>query len=225
MLVRMLVEQRRYEGDQARQAYVFWLDSGPFDCGNTVRLGLRGQPNLASQANGAMMRISPLGIFGANYELQQVAEWARQDAILTHPNALSLQANELFAMAVAHTIANSIGSQELYRQVETWAREMNAEESLLNSITGATMAPPSDYIHQQGWVLMPFATRCGNFFTPELGRRGGGYHQSRRGHRYECGYHRRTSRCCVWPRCRPCPVGREASELSPGRWTAAHTPP
>ena len=27
------------------------------------------------------MRISPLGIFGANYELEQVAEWACEDEI------------------------------------------------------------------------------------------------------------------------------------------------
>lgn len=156
ILARMLVEQRRHDADQARQAYVFWLKSGPFDCGGTVRSGLHGQPNLASQANGAMMRISPLGIFGANYELPQVAEWARQDAVLTHPNPVCLQANALFAMAIAHCISTDCGSQELYRQIETWAREMDAEEALLESITGASMAPPSDYIQQQGRVLIAF---------------------------------------------------------------------
>jgi hypothetical protein len=30
-----------------------------------------------------MMRISPLGIFGACHELDKVAEWARRDAALT----------------------------------------------------------------------------------------------------------------------------------------------
>lgn len=156
MLARMLVEQRGYDSDKARQAYTFWLNSGPFDCGSTVRRGLRGQPNLASQANGALMRISPLGIFGANYELQHVADWARQDAILTHPNPVCLQANALFAMAIAHIISTEVGSQELYRQIETWAKEMNAEESLLESIAGACAAPPTDYVYQQGWVLIAF---------------------------------------------------------------------
>jgi ADP-ribosylglycohydrolase len=46
----------------------------------TVSRGLRGNPNPDSQANGAMMRISPLGIFGANHDFEHVAEWARQDA-------------------------------------------------------------------------------------------------------------------------------------------------
>jgi ADP-ribosyl-[dinitrogen reductase] hydrolase len=156
VLARMLVEQGRYDADQARQAYAFWLSSGPFDCGNTVRNGLYGRRMFASQANGAMMRISPLGIFGAKYKLQQVAEWARQDADLTHPNPVCLQANALFAMATAHTISTGCGSQELYRQIEAWAGEMNTEAALLESITGASIAPPSDYIHQQGWVLIAF---------------------------------------------------------------------
>jgi len=40
----------------------------------TVAGGLQGQPNPQSQANGALMRISPLGIFGANHELEQVGK-------------------------------------------------------------------------------------------------------------------------------------------------------
>ncbi|RLB90260.1 MAG: ADP-ribosylglycohydrolase family protein, partial [Deltaproteobacteria bacterium] len=75
LLARMLVDQGKYDPEEARKAYVYWLDSGPFDCGMTVSSGLRGRPNPDSQANGAMMRISPLGIFGANHDLQQVAEW------------------------------------------------------------------------------------------------------------------------------------------------------
>lgn len=108
MLARMLVEQGGYDADQARRAYVFWLNSGPFDVGDTVRRGLHGQRIFGSQANGAMMPISPIGIFGANYELPQVAEWARQDADLTHPNPVCLQANALFTVAITHAIAPAL---------------------------------------------------------------------------------------------------------------------
>lgn len=76
MLARMLVAQGTYDAKKALEAYTYWLDSGPFDCGSTVAAGLRGKPNPNSQANGAMMRISPLGIFGVNYDNSQVAEWA-----------------------------------------------------------------------------------------------------------------------------------------------------
>ena len=70
----------------------------------TVSSGLRGRPNLESQANGAMMRVRPLGIFGSNHDLKKVAEWARLDAALTHPHLVCQQANTLFTMAIAHAI-------------------------------------------------------------------------------------------------------------------------
>jgi ADP-ribosyl-[dinitrogen reductase] hydrolase len=152
----MLAEQGRYDAEEARTAYVFWLDSHPFDCGNTVFIGLRGRPNFDSQANGALMRISPLGVFGSNYDLQQVSAWAQQDAALTHPHPVCLQASALFAMAIARAISTGIGCQDLFRQIETWATEMKVEDALLKSITGAATAPPNDYIHQQGWVLTAF---------------------------------------------------------------------
>lgn len=55
-----------------------------------------------------VMRISPLGIFGVRFELDQVAEWAMQDAALTHPNLSCQQANALFAMGIRirHSIRN-----------------------------------------------------------------------------------------------------------------------
>ena len=156
LLARMLVDQRKYDQEEARKAYVYWLDSGPFDCGMTVSSGLRGRPNPDSQANGAMMRISPLGIFGANHDLQQVAEWAKQDAALTHPHPVCLQANALFAMAIAHAIRTGIGAHDLHEQIVLWADEMNAGDSLMEVITCAAEVPPEDYVHQQGWVLIAF---------------------------------------------------------------------
>jgi ADP-ribosylglycohydrolase len=156
MLARMLVRHRRYDSEEARKAYLFWLHSAPFDCGGTVSSGLRGKPNKDSQANGALMRLSPLGIFGANYDLKRVSEYARADAALTHPNPVCLQANALFAMAIADAIGTGKGAQDLYRQIETWAAEMKVEAALMKTITAASIAPPPDYIHQQGWVLIAF---------------------------------------------------------------------
>lgn len=69
VLARLLIDQRKYDPQEAREAYIYWLNSGPFDCGATVSRGLSGRANPDSQANGAMMRISPLGIFGAKHPL------------------------------------------------------------------------------------------------------------------------------------------------------------
>ena len=156
MLARMLVEQGRYNREEARRAYIFWLDSGPFDYGNTVYSSLRGRPNPQSQANGAMMRISPLGIFGAKHDLNHVAEWARQDAAITHIHPVCQQANALFAMAIAFAIRHGCDANDLYQQILVWAKDMAADSSLVNAITIAAEAPSADYVYQAGWVLIAF---------------------------------------------------------------------
>ncbi len=156
LLARMLAERGTYDPHEARKAYVFWLNSGPFDCGGTISRGLRGRPNPDSQANGALMRISPLGIFGANHDPPQVAEWARRDAALTHPHPVCLQANALFSMAIAQAIRTECDPRGLYRRIIGWAEDLKVERSLLAAVQGAAGSPPADYVHQQGWVLTAF---------------------------------------------------------------------
>ncbi len=155
-LARTLLERGTYEAGAARRAYVRWLKSGPFDCGRTVSAGLQGRLNQDSQANGALMRISPLGLFGAAHDPQLVAQWARQDAALTHPHPVCLQANALFAGAIAYAVRSGCEPGELYRQILAWARETAVESALLTVIVGAAEAPPVDYTRQQGWVLIAF---------------------------------------------------------------------
>lgn len=156
LLARMLADQGRYDPEEARKAYMFWLDSGPFDCGMTVAGGLRGRSNPDSQANGAMMRISPLGIFGANHDAGLVAEWARQDAAITHPHPVCQQANALFTMAIARAIRQGCDGRDLYEQIVTWTEDMKVDRSLLEAVRGASESPPADYVRQQGWVLTAF---------------------------------------------------------------------
>ncbi len=156
LLARMLAKDRNYRPETALGAYQYWLSTGPFDCGLTISAGLQGHPNPSSQANGALMRISPLGIFGANHGLKQTADWARQDAALTHPHPVCLQANALFAMAIAHAIRVPMEPDGLYRMLLAWAKEMQVDEALLAAMETAASAPPDDYVHQQGWVLIAF---------------------------------------------------------------------
>ena len=156
LLARMLADQGQYDTEEARNVYLFWLDSEPFDCGMTISGSLQGYPNPDSQANGAMMRISPLGIFGAKHDLEYVAEWARQDARITHIHEVCQQANALFTMAIAHAVRYGCDAQDLYEQIVSWAVDMEVDGSLLNTVQGAAEKAPEDYVHQQGWVLTAF---------------------------------------------------------------------
>ncbi len=153
-LARSIVEHGKYIPDAARRAYVDWYHSMPFDCGTTISNALNGRPNPQSQANGALMRVSPLGIFGARHELTQVARWARQDAALTHPHPICQDANALFAMAIAHAIGTGCPGRDLYDAIMDWAAHLNVAPALLEAIEGAAANPPRDYLHQQGWVLI-----------------------------------------------------------------------
>jgi ADP-ribosylglycohydrolase len=156
LLARMLVRQKKYDQAQAFQKYLFWLNSGPFDVGNTIRAALHGQPSTASQANGAMMRVSPLGIFGATRKLDEVARMARSDAALTHPNPVCLDANALFTMAIATAIRNPTTPDALSANICTWATEMDISEELRRCIDESQGRPPHDFVRQQGWVLIAF---------------------------------------------------------------------
>ena len=157
MLARTLVEQGEYDPASVRKAYVFWLDSNPFDCGATVSRGLRGEPSSHSQANGALMRISPLGIFGARSgDLLRVAEWARRDAAMTHPHPVCQQANALFAMAIATAIRTGIGARDLHERIIRWTEDPAVDGSLGDAAKGATKSPPEDFETQAGWVLIAF---------------------------------------------------------------------
>lgn len=156
LLARMLVDKGIYEPTDAFEEYEYWLDSDPFDCGFTIRAALEGELDYDSQANGAMMRISPLGIFGAGYSLTEVANWARQDALLTHPNPVCLDANALFAMAIAEAVNRETSPEALYRKVCQWGVDMGVAPSLATAISRAADGPPADYISSAGWVLVAF---------------------------------------------------------------------
>lgn len=156
LLARMLVESGAFSAEGARAQYEYWLDSGPFDCGMTIAAGLRGKPNAASQANGALMRVSPLGVFGAGRDLDRVAQWAMADAEITHPHLVCLQVNALYAMAIAYAVDGGRDGVELYGKVRQWAGDLSVDGSVLATIERAETAPPADFMHQQGWVLLAF---------------------------------------------------------------------
>ena len=155
-LARTLVRLGRYDANEVRSAYVAWLDSEPFDRGGTISRALRGEMSPSSQANGALMRISPVGIFGAGQDLQDVARWATEDAGITHCHSVCLEVNELFAMALALSIKTGPEQEALYQQILTWAKKRHVSQSVLDAILAAAEAPHEDFTNLQGWVLIAF---------------------------------------------------------------------
>jgi ADP-ribosyl-[dinitrogen reductase] hydrolase len=143
----------------------------PFDCGGTTSQALGGvspedvragsaaraamaAANPASQANGALMRVSPLGIWGWRHDPSEVAEAARSDARLTHPHPVCQEASALFAVTIANAIRDGGDARETYDWALSWGQKHCSEPAVLDAVTRAVSDPPRDYETSQGGVLL-----------------------------------------------------------------------
>lgn len=170
-LARSLVGKRVYDTSDVLTSYVEWIDSHPFDCGHTIRSALEAasgatragmdamkaarQASAAeSQANGALMRISPLGILCHAAEHSRAAAWAREDAALTHPNPVCVEASALFTVLVSRAVARGGTPQELYAFACEWAEQHVDAPEIPEVLRAAESAPPGDFLKNAGWVLI-----------------------------------------------------------------------
>ena len=169
MLARSIVQNKGYEPAAALDAYLHWYGSPPFDIGGTTSAALRGarrgrtpQERLAgakqhastsSQANGSLMRISPLGIFGAGNPAA-AADWARADSRLTHPHPVCQDACAVFVAAIATVITAGCSAPECYQAAQDEASRSSVAPPVTAALRAAAERPPEDYQTQQGWVLI-----------------------------------------------------------------------
>jgi ADP-ribosylglycohydrolase len=166
MLARSLVERGRFDDDAVARAYGHWYASGPFDCGGTigralsiasqmgvnVAAGARKVASHTSEANGAMMRLSPLGVFGHAMPLDGLADLARRDATLTHPHPVCQDASALFAVTIARGVSGGGSGAELYAFAVEWARVNGLHADVLGDLAAAGQGPPKDFSENMGWV-------------------------------------------------------------------------
>jgi ADP-ribosylglycohydrolase/fructose-1,6-bisphosphatase/inositol monophosphatase family enzyme len=154
MLARSLVQQGRYHPAAVFDAYVHWYRSPPFDIGGTTRAALGSRTlNHASQANGSLMRISPLGLFAAGRP-EHGAALARTDSGLTHPNPVCRDACAVFVAALAQAIDSGEGPEACYAGALAEAQRSVVQATVQQALEQARGFPPADYESNQGWVLI-----------------------------------------------------------------------
>jgi ADP-ribosyl-[dinitrogen reductase] hydrolase len=151
-LARSIVEQDGFGRGAAFDAYGAWLRSGPFDVGDTVQAALRDHANPASQANGSLMRASPLGIFAHALPARAAGELARQDSSLTHPNPVCGDATAAFVVAVAHAVREGDGPEASWRAAVDWARQADASLLVQEALEAARREAPVCDRETPGWV-------------------------------------------------------------------------
>ena len=104
-LARSLVEEGRYCEETVHEAYRRWARSGPVDIGNTCSDALLLDTlNPKSEANGALMRISPLAV-AYHRNPGMAARLALVDAHFTHIAARTDEANAFYVAALAQVVA------------------------------------------------------------------------------------------------------------------------
>lgn len=169
-LARSLKQRGGYDHEHSAAALAAWAESNPFDIGMATRMALTGPqryPELStaeacahsangdSQANGALMRIAPIGI-AAHGNPQQAANWARQHSTLTHPHSVCQEANAAFAAAIAIGIAGGSRQIMIDAALDALDHESGEAAALVEERirAGVQGKRPDDYHHQMGWVLI-----------------------------------------------------------------------
>jgi ADP-ribosylglycohydrolase/fructose-1,6-bisphosphatase/inositol monophosphatase family enzyme len=158
-LARSLSRNGRYAEEDVAKSYVAWLHSGPFDCGGTTRAGIRAleagrTASSNSQANGALMRVSPIGIFAAGNP-QLAAQLAAQDACMTHPHPRCIAANAAYAAAIAVGIAGA-DKEQMWSAAYQFAGENSAADWIRGLLNESRQEQPREFFDQMGWVRTAF---------------------------------------------------------------------
>jgi ADP-ribosyl-[dinitrogen reductase] hydrolase len=172
VLARSLTGAQAVDRDKVAEAYVDWFNSDPFDCGNAtgnafgrhrardrvtahlVEEAAR-RSNMASKANGALMRSIGLGIWSWRLSPEDAANAARGDARLSHPNPSCQHANAAYVVAVRHLVLNAGDSGGAFRAAGAALDDKSAEE-VGGWLREAESGPGPPYHPNAGFVRIAF---------------------------------------------------------------------
>lgn len=160
IVARTLLQTGRWDDEAVATAYGWWRDSRPFDIGNTIgqatdairRAKAQGQPlapaartgaNGQSQANGALMRQSPLAIFGHALPPEALDQIVRADTILTHPHQVCQDASAALIVALAAVIREGLDGEAAYARAVAWDAEHGQSPVVTRALAQARSAPPA----------------------------------------------------------------------------------
>ncbi len=151
VLARSLAEHHEYHASSTRAQYVKWLNSSPFTRDEAMTSVLLDNFAPQSISNSALLRVTPLGVFGARIWSGVVELWANEDGMITHVDPVCLAANELFAVAVATAVRESTPPRALFESITH-----HAESSVVlnDIIRRARKTPPPNYLDRPDVVTV-----------------------------------------------------------------------
>lgn len=156
------------------ECYYRWFTSDPFDIGGTTANGLAGARgrvpgalhegmweaseslNRGSKANGALMRIAPLGVWSRRMERSELISAACDDARLTHSHPICQHASAVYCVAIRHLVLNPGDGSGAIREARSAAEEL-ADNELLEWLDLAIEGVDVGYRPHAGFVKYGFA--------------------------------------------------------------------
>lgn len=145
-LMQALAEADTFSIARVAGKYLQWHLSLPFDAGLTTSTGLAGgigRPedeihegmwqaaalaNGGSKANGSLMRIAPLGVWGSRLSEEALVEAACMDSRLTHNNPVCQHASAVYCLAIRHLMRNPGDSAGAFTTAQEWAFRLGDSE-------------------------------------------------------------------------------------------------
>jgi ADP-ribosylglycohydrolase/fructose-1,6-bisphosphatase/inositol monophosphatase family enzyme len=152
-LARAVVANGAYDDAKVLDAYRAWYRTDPFDVGDTTRAALVGYMVADSQANGSLMRASPLALLAHRARPEDAAELGRRDSALTHTHPVCRDAVGAFVVAASRAIARGGEAEAAYEAALAWARSAAVTPVTEALVRAASEAPTCDEGHV-GWVLI-----------------------------------------------------------------------
>ena len=146
--------------DEVALEYNRWYESEPFDIGFTCATAfshstpptMKRHANISSQANGALMRCTPLIVWaeclGASGD--QMARLLMEDAQLSHPNVVCQESSAVYGIAVRHLLRHPGDRCGAEKEALKWSDDNCSSEVRDWIQPGAVMTSPRG--KQAGWV-------------------------------------------------------------------------
>jgi ADP-ribosylglycohydrolase len=108
-----------------------------------------------SKANGSLMRATPLGIWGYRLDANVLAQYARQDSALSHPNPSCGDAVACYVLAIARLLQVPGDRHKAFAYAMQWASTF-ANDEVKSWLLLAQEGRDIPYYPQAGFVKIAF---------------------------------------------------------------------
>ncbi|HSH78598.1 MAG TPA: inositol monophosphatase family protein [Herpetosiphonaceae bacterium] len=160
MLARSLILEGTFDEERIAGAYAYWYESHPFDIGGTTRMALQGimaakasamrltagaraAASQTSESNGALMRQSPLAIWGHALKPEVLDRYVRADTTMTHPNRVCQDASAAFVVALAAVIREGLDGEGAYKRALEWDTAHGQSPVITRALAEASHTQPA----------------------------------------------------------------------------------